>query len=216
MLPPKIKAGDSLKSTTQNTINSIIDYLHTQRIVGDNKTVFVNQLNSGIAISALPQTSHGGKSAGSATLEHPFQLHIKTDENGKQQIPTMGCYGIGVDRALASIIEEHHDDNGIVWPMTAAPYQVAIVPIKYDGTMQEVADTLYKELQAQGIEVLLDDRNERPGVKFKDADLMGAPIRITVGKGAKDGLVEYKLRSGGDSVNMTPDEALEKVYELVK
>jgi prolyl-tRNA synthetase len=123
-------------------------------------------------------------------LGHIFKLGYKytksmnvtyLDENGKLQIPTMGCYGIGVDRALASIIEEHHDENGIVWTMSVAPYQAVIVPIKYEGAMKETADALYEEFKKAGIEVLLDDRNERPGVKFKDMDLIGIPVRVVVG-----------------------------------
>ncbi|MBE6350489.1 MAG: proline--tRNA ligase [Spirochaetaceae bacterium] len=157
-------------------------------------------------------------------LGHIFKLGTKytksmnvtyLDENGKLQTPTMGCYGIGVDRALASIIEEHHDENGIVWPMGVAPYHVAIVPIKYEGAMQEVADTLYKELQAQGIEVLLDDRNERPGVKFKDMDLLGIPVRIVVGEKNLPN-VELKLRSEKDASLVPVTEATSKVTEIVR
>lgn len=124
-------------------------------------------------------------------LGHIFKLGDKytksmnvtfLDENGKLQTPTMGCYGIGVDRSLASIIEEHHDENGIIWPMNIAPYQVVIVPIKYAGELKTISDTLYEDLQKEGIEVLLDDRDERPGVKFKDMDLIGIPIRVLVGE----------------------------------
>ncbi|QQO09295.1 proline--tRNA ligase [Breznakiella homolactica] len=124
-------------------------------------------------------------------LGHIFKLGNKytksmnfryLDADGKSQIPTMGCYGIGLDRTLASVIEEHHDDDGIVWPMTVAPYHVMIVPIKYDGAVREAADSLAAELEAAGIEVLLDDRDERPGVKFKDADLIGIPLRVVVGE----------------------------------
>ena len=123
-------------------------------------------------------------------LGHIFKLGYKytqsmnvsyLDENGKSHIPTMGCYGIGLDRTLASVIEEHHDDDGIIWPVTVAPYHVIIVPIKYDGTMKAAADKLSQELEKAGIEVLLDDRDERPGVKFKDADLLGIPYRVVVG-----------------------------------
>jgi prolyl-tRNA synthetase len=103
------------------------------------------------------------------------------DENGKSHIPTMGCYGIGVDRTLASVIEEHHDEDGIIWPITVAPYHVIIVPIKYEGAVKEAADRLMGELEQSGIEVLLDDREERPGVKFKDADLLGIPYRVVIG-----------------------------------
>jgi prolyl-tRNA synthetase len=103
------------------------------------------------------------------------------DENGKSQIPVMGSYGIGVDRALASVIEEHHDDAGIIWPVSVAPYHVIVVPIKYSGEVKTATDRLVTELEAAGIEVLLDDRNERPGVKFNDADLTGIPWRVVLG-----------------------------------
>ena len=110
-------------------------------------------------------------------LGHIFKLGKKytesmnvtyLDKNGKSAVPTMGCYGIGVDRVLASIIEAFHDDRGIIWPMSTAPYQVAIVPIKYSGAMKEAADKIYDELLKAGVEVLLDDRDERPGVKFNE------------------------------------------------
>ncbi|MGL4982949.1 MAG: proline--tRNA ligase [Treponemataceae bacterium] len=135
-------------------------------------------------------------------LGHIFKLGNKytksmnvmfLDENGKQQIPTMGCYGIGLDRTLASIIEEHNDENGIIWPMSIAPFQVAIVPIKYDGKMKEIADTLYADLVSLGVEVLLDDRDERTGVKFKDMDLIGIPLRVVIGEKNLP-LIEIKMR----------------------
>ncbi|AEE15723.1 proline--tRNA ligase [Treponema brennaborense] len=157
-------------------------------------------------------------------LGHIFKLGYKytksmnvtyLDENGKQQVPTMGCYGIGVDRSLASIIEEHHDGNGIVWPMSAAPYQVVIVPVKYEGTMKEIADSLYAELRQAGIEVLLDDRNERPGVKFKDMDLIGIPVRIVVGEKNLPN-VELKLRSAADSDLVPAAEAAGKAAAIVR
>lgn len=156
-------------------------------------------------------------------LGHIFKLGYKytkgmnvtfLDENGKQQIPTMGCYGIGVDRALASIIEEHHDENGIIWPMTVAPYKVAIVPVKYDGTMKDVADKIYEELSAKGIDVLLDDRNERPGVKFKDMDLIGIPLRIVVGEKNLPN-VEFKNRSSKDAEILSVEEAISKAINTV-
>jgi prolyl-tRNA synthetase len=140
-------------------------------------------------------------------LGHIFKLGYKytrsmnvsyLDENGKSQIPTMGCYGIGVDRALASVIEEHHDDAGIVWPVSVAPYHVVVIPIKYDGAVKEACDRLVSELEQAGLEVLLDDRNERAGVKFNDADLTGIPWRVVVGdKGLSQPSpqVEIKRRS---------------------
>jgi len=157
-------------------------------------------------------------------LGHIFKLGYKytksmnmlyLDENGKQQMPTMGCYGIGVDRTLASIIEEHNDDDGIVWPMSVAPFHVAIVPIKYEGAMMEAADKLYGELAAAGIEVLLDDRSERPGVKFKDMDLIGIPVRIVIGDKNLPN-VEVKLRAEKDAVLLPLAEAGAKVAAIVR
>lgn len=137
------------------------------------------------------------------------------DESGKQRHPLMGCYGIGVDRTLASIIEEHHDDKGIVWPMTAAPYQAALIPIRYEGDIKKAADELYEKLQAAGIEVLLDDRNERPGVKFKDMDLLGIPVHIIVGDKNLP-KTELKLRSNGKTCLLGIDEAVAHTKEIVQ
>lgn len=157
-------------------------------------------------------------------LGHIFKLGYKytksmnmmyLDENGKQQNPTMGCYGIGVDRTLASIIEENNDADGIVWPMSVAPYQVSIVTIKYDGVMKEVADKLYKDLSAAGIEVLLDDRDERPGVKFKDMDLIGIPLRVVVGEKNLPN-VEVKLRSEKTPSLILAEDATAKIISIVR
>ncbi|MBQ5876513.1 MAG: proline--tRNA ligase, partial [Treponema sp.] len=157
-------------------------------------------------------------------LGHIFKLGDKytksmnvtyLDENGKLQTPIMGCYGIGVDRTLASIIEEHHDENGIIWTMSTAPYQVVIVPVKYDGTMKEVSDKLYEELKASGIEVLLDDRNERPGVKFKDMDLIGIPVRIVVGEKNLPN-VEVKLRAETEAKLVPAEEAAKTAEKIVR
>ncbi|MDR3276427.1 MAG: proline--tRNA ligase [Treponema sp.] len=124
-------------------------------------------------------------------LGHIFKLGYKytrtmnlsyLDENGKSQIPTMGSYGIGLDRTLASVIEAHHDEAGIVWPITVAPWQVIIVPVKYNGLVKETAGRIAAALEEAGVEVLLDDRDERPGVKFNDADLIGIPYRLVVGE----------------------------------
>jgi prolyl-tRNA synthetase len=156
-------------------------------------------------------------------LGHIFKLGCKytksmnvsyLDEAGKSHVPTMGCYGIGLDRALASVIEEHHDDDGIVWPVTVAPYHVIIVPIKYEGAVRAAADTLAAALERLGIEVLLDDRDERPGVKFKDADLIGIPWRVVVGDKNLAGdtpRLELKRRGEKDSRLV---EALKAADEL--
>ena len=137
------------------------------------------------------------------------------DQNGKSQPMIMGCYGIGVDRVLASIIESFHDEHGIIWPMSVAPYQVAIVPIKYKDSMKEAADRLYDELSKLGIEVLLDDRDERPGVKFNDMDLMGYPVRVTIGDKNLPN-VEVKLRNQSDAQLVPLEEAAAKIAQTVK
>ena len=118
------------------------------------------------------------------------------DENGERRPAVMGCYGIGVGRLLASVVEAHHDDFGILWPKEVAPFQVEIVSIGQDPAVLEAAQKLHDDLEAAGWEVLWDDRDERPGVKFKDADLWGAPVRVSVGaKALASGSVEWKLRS---------------------
>lgn len=119
------------------------------------------------------------------------------DENGKEKPFIMGCYGIGVTRTLASIVEQHHDDNGIIWPLSVAPYHISVIPVNIkDEAQMEIANKLYEELRAIGVDALLDDRNERAGVKFKDSELIGIPMRVTVGKKITDGEVEFKLRDG--------------------
>jgi prolyl-tRNA synthetase len=161
-------------------------------------------------------------------LGHIFKLGYKytrsmgvsyLDEAGKSQVPTMGCYGIGLDRTLASVIEEWHDEDGIIWPMSVAPYQVIIVPIKYEGAPRTVTDTLEGELEKRGIEVLVDDRDERPGVKFKDADLTGIPFRVVVGDKNLAGdspKVEIRRRGKGESRLVETAAAGETLAGLVQ
>ena len=157
-------------------------------------------------------------------LGHIFKLGAKytksmnvsyLDVNGKACTPLMGCYGIGVDRTLASIIEEHHDDKGIIWTMSTAPYHVAIVPIKYEGRMKEVSDGIYDALTKAGVEVLLDDRNERPGVKFADMDLIGIPVRIVVGEKNLPN-VEIKERSASESSLVPAGDAAKQAEKIVR
>lgn len=157
-------------------------------------------------------------------LGHIFKLGNKytksmnvtyLDQNAKPVVPLMGCYGIGVDRTLASVIEANNDENGIVWPMTLAPFHVVIVPVRYDGEMKEVADKLYEELESKGIEVLLDDRNERPGVKFKDFDLIGIPVRIVVGEKNLPN-VEIKLRKESESHLVPKESAAAEAEKIVR
>ncbi len=138
------------------------------------------------------------------------------DENMQDRLIVMGCYGIGVTRTLAAIVEQHHDENGIIWPMSTAPYHAIITLVgSEDATQVETAERIYKDLINAGVEVLLDDRKERPGVKFKDADLLGIPVRITVGRGAVNGIVEFKLRKESDKVEISIDEAINRTIKIV-
>lgn len=139
------------------------------------------------------------------------------DESGKAQTILMGCYGLGTSRLLPAIIEQCHDDDGIVWPIAVAPFHVHIVPVSAkDETQMRAAEDLYRRLGAAGIEVLLDDRNERPGVKFKDSDLLGFPVRVTVGKKITDGQVELKTRETGQVDILFVEEAYEAILRIVK
>jgi prolyl-tRNA synthetase len=139
------------------------------------------------------------------------------DEQGREREIIMGCYGIGVGRTVAAVIEQSYDQNGIIFPMPVAPFQVLLLPvnIKMD-LLKETAERLYQTLSQNGIEVLYDDREETPGVKFKDADLIGIPLRITLGeKNLKKGLVEIKKRRTGEVLLINQEEALSKVKELI-
>jgi prolyl-tRNA synthetase len=127
------------------------------------------------------------------------------DEQGKSAVMYMGCYGIGVTRVVAAAIEQNHDERGIVWPEPIAPFDVSVVPINLQKSerVREAAERLYGELQAAGFEVVFDDRDARPGVKFADDELVGIPHRIVVGdKGLERGVLEYKRRRDGHSAEV--------------
>lgn len=138
------------------------------------------------------------------------------DESNKLQTVTMGCYGIGIGRILASIIEQNNDDSGMILPVSVAPYEVAIVLIDdKDEIQSKLADTIYEELKKKGIDVLLDNRAERAGIKFKDMDLIGIPLRITVGKKANEKCVEVKLRKDANYQEMDVNDALNYAVEYI-
>ena len=139
------------------------------------------------------------------------------DESGKEQPFVMGCYGIGVTRTMASVIEQHNDDNGIIWPLSIAPYHVSVIPVNVkDEEQVRIAEKLYNSLQELGVEVLMDDRNERAGVKFKDSEIMGIPMRVTVGKKINEGLVEFRLRTEQDNELVKIEDVLDRVKEEFK
>ena len=141
---------------------------------------------------------------------------VYTDVNGRTHPYVMGCYGIGISRTAAAAVEAHHDEYGIKWPLAIAPYHAVIVPVNIqDEAQMNIANALYEVLKNAGVEVVLDDRDERAGVKFKDADLIGFPFRITVGKTISEGLVECKIRETGELVKLTPDEAKQHIIDAV-
>lgn len=141
---------------------------------------------------------------------------IYKDENQQDHPLVMGCYGIGVSRTLAAVIEQHHDEDGIIWPVSVAPYHAIVTLVKpKDEEQAKLAEEIYQSLLVAGVEAVIDDRDERPGVKFKDADLLGFPIRITVGKRAGEGIVEYKLRRDSEKSELSVAEAIENAIKLV-
>lgn len=138
------------------------------------------------------------------------------DESNKPQTVVMGCYGIGAGRILASIVEQNHDEAGMILPMNIAPFEVAIVPIDTnDENQMSYANSLYEELKSKGIDVLLDDRDQRAGVKFKDMDLIGIPLRINVGKKLNENMVEFKTRTSSEFELINVDEVVNKIVDYV-
>ncbi|QER67638.1 proline--tRNA ligase [Paucilactobacillus nenjiangensis] len=139
------------------------------------------------------------------------------DDNGRQQDVIMGCYGIGISRLLSAISEQYADDNGLVWPNEIAPFDVHVVPVNMKNDEQrELADKINDQLQAEGYQVLLDDRKERPGVKFADSDLIGIPLRVTVGKKADEGIVEVKIRRTDETLEVKQEELGNTLAILMK
>ena len=158
---------------------------------------------------------------------HAFKLGTKyskamravyLDEHGEEQLIFMGCYGIGVGRTVAAAIEQNHDENGIIFPISMAPFEVVILPLQmHEKTVVESSETVYEDLLDRGIDVLLDDRDVRGGIKFKDADLLGTPVRITLGaRSLKDGQAELKLRRGSESTLVPLQNTPEVVAGIVK
>ena len=137
------------------------------------------------------------------------------DQNNTQQYVQMGSYGIGIERVMAAVAEQNNDEFGLIWPISIAPYKVAIVLINENGENQKcLADKLYSDLIANNISVIYDNRNERPGVKFNDMDLIGIPIRLTVGKKASENIVEFKLRTDESSIDMNVQDVIGKIKNI--
>ncbi|OIN96413.1 proline--tRNA ligase [Candidatus Desantisbacteria bacterium CG1_02_38_46] len=182
-----------------------------------------------IAIDGDPCPKCGGTLEVKTGIElgHTFNLGTRysesmkatfLDENGKEKLMVMGCYGIGVSRIIAAVIEQHNDENGIILPISIAPFPVTILPLNMnDENQKTLAEDIYSDLRFEGIEVLLDDRNEPAGVKFKDADLTGIPIKVILGeKSLKEGKIEIQLRSTGEKLKVEKSKLIDEVKRLIK
>ncbi len=213
-----------------NEVDHHVKYFNWRRECGaaldDVKKVAVADIRNAIEGDPSPKND-GGKLRTSKGIEigHVFKLGTKysdalganfLDDKGAQNPIIMGCYGIGVGRILISAIEAFHDDKGIIWPVPIAPYSVVITPIKYDGEVKAAADKLHDELNAAGIDTLLDDRDARPGFKFADADLIGIPVRLTVGdRGLKEGKIELKRRKAAEPEMVAAGDVMGAVREAL-
>lgn len=187
-------------------------------VIGDFRQV--------LAGDACPKCGQPLKSARGIEAGQVFKLGTKyskalnltySDEKGESQYVVMGCYGIGVSRTMAAAVEQNYDKDGIIWPMAIAPFHVVVVPTIAEGPVYEAALTLYQNLLQEGVEVVLDDRDERAGVKFKDADLIGYPIRVTVGKKWQESeLLEIKQRSKGAVELLDMKAGLDRIKEIIR
>lgn len=186
-------------------------------IIKDIRTVKVGE--------TCPKSDGKLHSARGIECGHVFKLGTKysealkatyLDKDGKTQTMIMGCYGIGVSRTMAAAIEQNYDENGIIWPVAIAPYVVDIIPANVKNEAQtSLAESIYQKLKVENIDVILDDRDEKPGFKFKDADLIGFPFKVVVGKRAEEGIVELKIRKTGETLEISKDEVINKIKELM-
>ncbi len=223
-----IYADELLRGSSDMTTGANEDGFHLRHvsIERDIPVAHWADLRSVVAGEPCPRCGDPLKIRRAIEVGHVFKLGTKyseslgakfLDEAGQQQPAIMGCYGIGVTRTLQAIIEQCNDKDGIIWPISVAPYTVCVVPLNVapESAVMQTAQQIYAELQTRGVEVLLDDRDERPGVKFKDCDLVGFPIRVNVGeKSLAKGEVEIKAR-GGEMSAVNAEEAAGKVLEML-
>ncbi|MGE5381153.1 MAG: proline--tRNA ligase [Methylocystaceae bacterium] len=228
-LPYPIYADLEIRSLSSFSCGANEDGYHYRQVQPDRdfKVEAYHDLRNAIAGDYCPHC-HNASLLETRGIEvgHIFKLGTKYSEklgatylaeNGQQYPVIMGCYGIGVSRTMAAAIEQCYDEDGIIWPVAIAPYQVVIIPVNSkDQGQKDTALQLYQELRQQGFEVVLDDRDERAGVKFKDADLVGYPVRITVGKALKDGEVEIKVRWESENNRVAVNEAVARVNHLIR
>ncbi len=183
-------------------------------------------LRNAVAGDACPRCAKPMQIVRGIEVGHVFMLGTKysekmkavyLDKQGQEQVIVMGCYGIGVGRTAAASVEQNHDAKGVIWPAPIAPFEVHVLPLAVKGAPLEAAHGLEAELEKRGIEVLLDDRDERPGVKFNDADLIGCPYQVVIGdKGLKEGLIELKERRTGTVTKVSPADAPARLQELLR
>ena len=225
----RIVCDDTLKGVHSWGCGANVDGFHFIGIEPD-RDFKVDEWADLITVVAGDPCPHCGaplKSARGIEVSQVFQLGTKyseamgatfMDEDGKEKPLLMGCYGVGVSRTLAAIVEQHNDEHGIIWPVSVAPYEVSVIPLDpKKEPCAEVTAKIVDELCAAGIEVIVDDRDERPGFKFADNDLMGFPYQIVLGKrGLKNGTVELKDRATGGREDVSIDEVASNVAELVK
>jgi prolyl-tRNA synthetase len=215
----RIVADEALRGRKRMTTGANADGFHL-RGVDVERDISVSQW-ADLRTAQPGETSPNGgelQVARSIELGHVFKLGNKytkamnakfLDESGKEQIIEMGCYGIGVSRIVAAIAEIHHDERGIVWPREVAPFQVHLLLLDKDAELTAIAEKLYGDLRAAGVDVLFDDRNERPGSKFADADLFGVPTQIMVGKTTREsGQVEVRQRADKSSTQLPANAVL--------
>lgn len=196
------------------------DFVYKCKICGEVKS------EVGAKIETCPHCADDMEKLTVLEVGHIFQLGEKyskalnvkfLDEKGSHQIVQMGCYGIGVSRLISAVIEQNHDENGIIWPPEVAPYNVLVVPVNIsEKQVLDKALALHDELKEGGVSVLVDDRDERAGVKFKDADLLGVPVRVTIGnKWLNEKKVEIKSRRSGVTIETGPEQLLKAIGETV-
>jgi prolyl-tRNA synthetase len=222
-------ADEALRAVREMTTGANEDGFHFRNVSVDRDIVVkqwgdLRQVSAGEACVKCGQAL---KIRRAIEVGHVFKLGTKyslalgamfLDESGRQQPAIMGCYGAGITRTLQAIIEQSNDKDGIIWPATVAPYTVCITPLSVApaSPVMILAEKIYRELSTLGIDVILDDRDERPGVKFKDSELVGFPFRISIGeKSLKKGEVELKPRTGG-LIAIKPDDVLARIQEVVR
>lgn len=222
-----IIADEALRGRTHMTTGANEDGFHLRgvNVERDIKVTKWADLREARAGELSPRGGGPLESAKCIELGHVFKLGNKytkamnvtfLDQNGKKKTPEMGCYGIGVSRIMAAVVEAHHDDRGPIWPRELAPYDVHLLLLERDEEVVAITETLYAELKSAGLSVLFDDRNERPGSKFADADLFGIPVRIMAGRTTKEsGDLEIRTRADKDAETIAQNEVVAHVKVLL-